>query len=44
MMLWINLLIAVCSFLLGYIVSYSYGYYRDMREFNKRQERYKKMM
>lgn len=34
----------IIGFIIGCIVMYSYEYWRNLREFNKRQERYKRML
>lgn len=33
----------IAGLILGCVVTYYYDYYRNMREFNNRQERYKRM-
>ena len=39
----IRLICFITGAIIGAIITYSYDYYRNMKEFNKRQERYKRM-
>ena len=39
-----QILFFIAGLIIGIICGYTYDYYRNLKEFNKRQERYKKMI